>query len=61
MRLDLYMIETAQTAKEQGSLLEEACLKLLDGSILSRLEQNGVLHALQVLIETVPVVSCKDL
>jgi uncharacterized protein YutE (UPF0331/DUF86 family) len=51
MRLDLYQIETAQTAREQGSLLDEACQRLSDGERLSRLEQNGVLHALQVIIE----------
>ncbi|MDH3327547.1 MAG: DUF86 domain-containing protein [Gammaproteobacteria bacterium] len=51
MRLDLYQIETAQVAKEQGALLDEARLKLIGGITLSGLEQNGVLHALQVLIE----------
>lgn len=51
MRLDLYQAETAQIAREQGSLLDEACQKLSDGEALSGLEQNGVLHALQVLIE----------
>jgi len=51
MRLDLYQAETAQIAKEQSALLDEAHQKLLTGVALSRLEQNGVLHALQVLIE----------
>ena len=52
MRLDLYQSETALIAQEQSSLLDEASERLRDGgSILSRLEQNGVLHALQVLIE----------
>lgn len=51
MRLDLYQAETAHIAREQGALLDEARAKLLAGEILSRLEQNGVLHALQVLIE----------
>lgn len=51
MRLDLYQAETAFIAREQGALLDEARSKLLAGEILSRLEQNGVLHALQVLIE----------
>ncbi len=50
MRLDLYQIETAQIAREQSSLLEEAYQKLSNGEILPRLEQNGILHALQVLI-----------
>ncbi len=51
MRLDLYQAETAHIAREQGALLDEARDKLLAGEFLSRLEQNGVLHALQVLIE----------
>lgn len=51
MRLDLYQSETALIAQEQSSLLDEASERLKDGGILSRLEQNGVLHALQVLIE----------
>ena len=51
MRLDLYQAETAHIAREQGALLDEARSKLLAGDRLSRLEQNGVLHALQVLIE----------
>lgn len=51
MRLDLYQAETAHIAREQGALLDEARAKLLAGEALSRLEQNGVLHALQVLIE----------
>lgn len=51
MHLELYQAETAQTAKEQGALLDEAREKLLTNIVLSRLEQNGVLHALQVLIE----------
>jgi len=51
MRLDLYLAETAQLANEYGALLDEARQQLLAGDALSRLEQNGVLHALQVLIE----------
>ena len=51
MRLELYQAETAHIAREQGTLLDEARARLLAGGILSRLEQNGVLHALQVLIE----------
>ncbi|SJZ89701.1 Uncharacterized conserved protein YutE, UPF0331/DUF86 family [Trichlorobacter thiogenes] len=51
MRLDLYQSETALIAQEQSSLLDEASERLRGGGILSRLEQNGVLHALQVLIE----------
>jgi uncharacterized protein YutE (UPF0331/DUF86 family) len=51
MRLDLYQSETALIAQEQTSLLDEARATLLAGGTLSRLEQNGVLHAIQVLVE----------
>jgi len=51
MRLELYQAETARIAAEQTALLDEAQSILKSGVELSRLEQNGVLHALQVLIE----------
>lgn len=51
MRLDLYQAETARIAAEQASLLDLAHERLLNGMALNRLEQSGVLHALQVLIE----------
>ena len=51
MRLDLYHAETARIAIEQTALLYEAQRILASGKKLSGLEQNGVLHALQVLIE----------
>ena len=51
MRLDLYHAETARIAIEQTALLDEAQRILASGKKLSGLEQNGVLHALQVLIE----------
>lgn len=51
MRLDLYQAETARVATEQVALLDEARQRLLSGKPLSRLEQSGVLHALQVLVE----------
>lgn len=51
MLLELYQIETAHIAREQTALLEQARTILLEGKALSRLEQNGVLHALQVLVE----------
>jgi uncharacterized protein YutE (UPF0331/DUF86 family) len=51
MRLDLYQAETALIAQAQSSLLDEARLTLLAGGSLSSLEQNGVLHAIQVLVE----------
>lgn len=51
MRLDLYQAETALIAQEQSALLDEARTTLLAGGTLSRLEQNGVLHSIQVLVE----------
>jgi uncharacterized protein YutE (UPF0331/DUF86 family) len=51
MRLDLYQAECVRIANEQTALLDEAKQRLLSGASLSRLEQSGVLHALQVLIE----------
>jgi uncharacterized protein YutE (UPF0331/DUF86 family) len=51
MRLDLYQAESERIANEQMALLTEAKQRILSGSPLSRLEQSGVLHALQVLIE----------
>ena len=51
MRLDLYQAETALIAQEQSTLLDEARATLCAGGTLSRLEQNGVLHAIQVLVE----------
>jgi len=51
MRLDLYRQETARIATEQTALLDEAAQRISDGRSLSPLEQSGVLHALQVLIE----------
>jgi len=51
MRLDLYQLETARIATEQTALLDEVQQRLNAAQSLSRLEQNGVLHALQVLVE----------
>lgn len=51
MRLDAYQAETAQIALYQSEVLAEARQKLCSGIGLTRLEQNGVLHALQVLVE----------
>ena len=50
MRLDLYQAETALIAQEQTYILDEARM-ILSGRGLSRLEQNGVLHSIQVLVE----------
>lgn len=51
MRLDLYQAETALITQEQTAMLDEARSILLKDGSLSRLEQNGVLHALQILVE----------
>ncbi len=51
MRLELYQAEAARIATEQTALLDEARQILASGKLLSRLEQSGVLHALQVLTE----------
>ena len=51
MRLDLYQSETAAIAGAQTALLDEARGQIIEDRPLSRLEQNGVLHALQVLVE----------
>jgi uncharacterized protein YutE (UPF0331/DUF86 family) len=51
MRLDLYQAETALIAQEQTALLDEARAIMVAGRTLSRLEQNGVLHAIQLLVE----------
>jgi uncharacterized protein YutE (UPF0331/DUF86 family) len=51
MRTDLYHAETKRIASQQGALLDEARSRLLASQPLSPLEQNGVLHGLQVLIE----------
>jgi len=51
MRLELYMAETARIAHEQATMLDEARQRILAGEPLNRLEQAGILHALQVLVE----------
>jgi len=51
MRLELYQAETARIAAEQAALLTQARQILAQGRTLTALEQSGVLHALQVLIE----------
>jgi uncharacterized protein YutE (UPF0331/DUF86 family) len=51
MRLDLYQAESERIANEQMALLLEAKQRIMSGAPLSRLEQSGVLHALQVLVE----------
>ena len=51
MRPELYQQETAVIATIQGRVLDEVRGSLQEGQHLSRLEENGVLHALQILIE----------
>lgn len=51
MRLEIYQVETARIAQEKCALLDQARTRLLTGGTLSLLEQDGVLHAFQVLIE----------
>ena len=45
------MAETARIAHEQATMLDEARQRILAGQLLNRLEQAGILHALQVLVE----------
>ena len=51
MRLDLYQEETERIASGHAAVLQEARIILDSGRKLSALEANGLLHALQVLIE----------
>ncbi len=51
MRLELYQAETARIAADQSALLKQAKAILGQGRALTPLEQSGVLHALQILIE----------
>ncbi len=51
MSLELYLKETAVLAKRQAALLEDARATLQKGKQLTPLEESGILHALQVLIE----------
>ena len=51
MRTDLYHAETLRIAAAQGGLLDEARARLFAGASLAPLEQNGLLHAVQVLVE----------
>lgn len=51
MRDDIYQAETQRIAAEQHARPEQARHALQSAGQLSLLEQGGVLHALQVLIE----------
>lgn len=60
MRLNLYQAETARIAAQQQQILYQAKAALQGGRALSALEENGVLHALQILIENA-IGKCKQL
>ena len=45
MRLDLYYAECCRIADEQSALLKEAQQKFVAKQVLTKLEQNGVLHS----------------
>ncbi len=51
MRLDLYQAECERIARQQQTVLDQVATRLRAGESLSLLEQGGVLHALQVLVE----------
>jgi len=51
MRLDLYQAETARIAAGQMALLNQAREVLAQGRLLTKHEQSGLLHTLQILIE----------
>ncbi|MDP8568069.1 type VII toxin-antitoxin system HepT family RNase toxin [Methylophilus aquaticus] len=51
MRLDLYQAECERIAQEKMMLLNEARNRISNQQPLSKLEQSGLLHVIQVLIE----------
>lgn len=51
MRLDLYQAETERIAAAQQSILNMARAIIASEKQLTPLEQSGVLHALQIIIE----------
>jgi uncharacterized protein YutE (UPF0331/DUF86 family) len=51
MRLELYQQETARLATLQATLLAQAAAIAATGRPLTALEQSGMLHALQILVE----------
>jgi uncharacterized protein YutE (UPF0331/DUF86 family) len=51
MQLNLYQLETARVATTQAALLAQAAAIAASGRPLTPLEQSGMLHALQILIE----------
>ncbi|NLF55787.1 MAG: hypothetical protein GX576_15575 [Thauera phenolivorans] len=51
MRLELYQAECERIARQNKGILDEVAARIRAGSALSLLEQSGVLHAFQVLVE----------
>lgn len=51
MYLELYQEETEKVAERNGKLLQELHDKLLQTSGLSLMEEQAMLHALQIIIE----------
>ena len=51
MKIQEYQSETKKLARESTVLLEEVRARLVKGGSLSLLEQRGVLHSVQLLIE----------
>ena len=51
MQLEVYQRETEVMTHRQVNILESVCKRLKNGEELDALEENGVLHALQLLIE----------
>ncbi len=51
MRIEEYQAETEKLARESAALLEEVRIRLKKREPLSLLEQRGVLHSLQLLVE----------
>lgn len=51
MKTDLYQAETKQLALRHQALLSDARGRILKDDILSPLEEQGLLHSLQIIIE----------
>ena len=51
MQSDLYQIETEKLAVRNGNLLDELATRLDSHEVLSPLEEQAMLHLLQVIIE----------
>lgn len=51
MQLEVYLRETANLAADYQSILDNAATAISVGQAFSKLEQNGLLHVLQVITE----------